>query len=261
MISKIKSKFKKFYPIIIIFIGGKSTRMGNLTKKKHKSLLKIGNYTILSHIFTQIRIMKFSKVIFCLGFKSEVSKKYIKKKLINDSNKILRLLQKKTNFIPEIKLSNLKSTCSTAQRLFAAKKYAKNDDVIVLYGDTILKLNFKKYLKFIYKNYSSLDTLVTISNPQEKFGIIHHKKNKLVKFTEKKFSKDKWVNSGWIFLKNKILKKIKDNSISFENQILNKYKKLNIFTFKNLNYYMPIDNISDLYKANYDWRNNKNKWF
>ena len=40
----------------VLFLGGKSTRMGSLTATKHKSLLTIGGFTILSHIYTQLRI-------------------------------------------------------------------------------------------------------------------------------------------------------------------------------------------------------------
>ena len=34
-----------------------------------------------------------------------------------------------------------------------------------------------------------------------------------------------------------------------------------ISSFKNKNYYIPIDNVADLNKANNDWKNNKKVWY
>lgn len=141
-----------------------------------------------------------------------------------------------------------------------AKKIIKKHDIVLLYGDTLLKLNIKKYIKFI-KNNKKYNVVMTVSNPSEKFGVAKFKRDKLSFFSEKIISKDKWVNSGWIFIKNKFFKKVKKLNFSFEESILTRIKRFNIGAFKNYNYYIPIDNINDLRKANNDWRNNKKIWY
>tara|TARA_B100000787_G_C16193905_1_gene299348 strand:- start:1582 stop:2370 length:789 start_codon:yes stop_codon:yes gene_type:complete len=262
-LKKLKKKYfmKISNTIAVLFLGGKSTRMGNLTAKKHKSLLNIGGYSILSHIYTQLRIFGIKEIIFCTGYKSNKIIDYSKKKILKDSNKILNIINKKNiKNTPNIFFSNLTEDNSTSQRIFGARKKIGKKNILVLYGDTLLNLSIKKYKTFLNKN-MKLDIALTISNPIEKFGVVKLKDDKIISFSEKKSTKTRWVNSGWIFIKNEIIKKIKNIDLNFENTILTKTDKFNILGFKNKNYYMPIDNITDLHNANIDWKNNKKTWY
>ena len=66
-------------------------------------------------------------------------------------------------------------------------------------------------------------------------------------------------NSGWIHIKNRTLKNIKNVDDNFENYLFK--KNLKIMAFKNYFYYLPIDNINDLKNANLDWIKNNKTWF
>ena len=114
---------EKSKTIAIILLGGKSTRMGSLTKDRHKSLLKVGGFSILSHLYTQLRIFGLKEIIFCTGYKSKKIIEYSQKKLFKDSNKILHLIGKKNiSNLPDIFYSNLSAESSTSQRILGAKK-------------------------------------------------------------------------------------------------------------------------------------------
>ena len=250
----------KYKTTAVLLLGGRSTRMGNLTSDKHKCLLTIGKYTILAHIYTQLRILGIKKIVLCTGYKFKKIIQYSKKNLLKDSNSILKILDKENKNIPNIIFSNLASNNTTSERLVAAKKYTKNNDVLLLYGDTLLKLSKNKYLNFLKKNKKS-NVILTVSNPIEKFGVAEFKKGKLISFSEKNNVKDKWVNSGWMLIKSNIIEKINRKNLNFEKYILTKINKFNIVAFKNENYYIPIDNVADLNKANNDWKNNKKVWY
>ena len=88
-----KIKYKLL--ILIILAGGFGSRMRNLTKNKHKAMLKIGNFPILAHLYTQLRLSFIKKIILCTGYKSNGIKSYSKKKIKDDSDKILRLIKNK----------------------------------------------------------------------------------------------------------------------------------------------------------------------
>lgn len=244
----------------VLFLGGKSTRMGSLTATKHKSLLTIGGFTILSHIYTQLRIFGINEIVFCTGYNYKKIIQYSKKQLLKDSNKILKILKKNNKKIPNIIFSNLSANNSTSERLIAANKLITNDNLLILYGDTLLKLSKNRYEEFLNRNNKS-DVLLTVSNPIEKFGVAKFKKDKLISFSEKNYIKDRWVNSGWMIMKSKIIEKINKKNLNFESSILTKTNKFNIMVFKNKNYYIPIDNVADLNKANNDWKNNKKVWY
>ena len=245
----------------IILLGGKGTRMGSLTRKNPKALLKIGNFTILSHIYSQLRLINISKIILCLGYKNQKIINYCKKQLDKDSDKILNILKKKKNATkPSINYSVLTEKNSTSERLFKAKKLSKGKNLIVLYGDTLLKLDISKYKSYLM-NKPNFDILLTLSNPTEKFGVAKLDKDRVISFSEKNIDKKKWVNSGWMILTSKVIDKIKKKKVNFENYIFNQTRKLKILAFKNKNFYLPIDNAKDLIQAEHFWKNNKKYWF
>ena len=88
---------------------------------------------------------------------------------------------------------------STSERIYKLKKL-NHKNLIILYGDTLLKLNKKKYKSYLMKNLK-FDILLTLSNPKEKFGIAKIQNKRVISFSEKKVDKRKWVNSGWMVLK------------------------------------------------------------
>jgi glucose-1-phosphate cytidylyltransferase len=246
----------------IIMAGGKGTRMGLLTKKTPKCLLKIDNFTILSHLYTQLRILKIKKIIIATGFLSKKIKKYCKKDLQNDSDNILNILKKKAlvaNY-PKVEISSSSLYHSTSQRMLAAKNKICDKYFIYIYGDTLLKPSFNTLQNnLLKKNFLGI---MTISNPISNFGIISTKKKIVIKFEEKKKIKNIWVNSGWIILSKKIFSYLNNCSNNFENYLfktLIKQKKLGYV--KNKGLYIPIDTVNDLELATKLFKKNIKSWY
>ena len=69
---------------MIILCGGKGKRMGEITKKIPKPLLKIGKKTIIEHKIKYYQSKGVNKFIFCLGYKSKLLKKFLSKKIKNE---------------------------------------------------------------------------------------------------------------------------------------------------------------------------------
>ena len=149
---------------------------------------------------------------------------------------------------------------STSERIYKLKKKLNHKNLIILYGDTLLKLNKKKYKIYLMKNLK-FDILLTLSNPKEKFGIAKIQNKRVISFSEKKVDKRKWVNSGWMVLKKNVLNDIKNKKSNFESYIFNKVKKFKIIAFKNKSFYLPIDNLKDLQYANLQWNKNRKTWY
>ena len=62
---------------------------------------------------------------------------------------------------------------------------------------------------------------VTACRPPEKYGVLILKNDEVVKFKEKPV-RDDWVNSGFFVLEPKILEYISDDSIVWENELMEK---------------------------------------
>ena len=162
---------------------------------------------------------------------------------------------------PIIKISKHNIHASTSQRLIKARKFFKNENkFLLLYGDTLLKLN----LNILNKNFKSnkFSVILTISNPPSAFGVVKTKLNYVVGFEEKKILKQIWVNSGWTMIKSEFINRLKDNSINYENYMFSKLKiKKSIGFTKNTGFYLPVDRAEDLKKASNIFEKNINAWF
>ncbi len=245
----------------IILAGGFGSRMGNLTNNKHKAMLKIGNFPILAHLYTQLRISLIKKIILCTGYKSDGIKRYSKNKIKNDSDKILRLIKNKKKFdYPKIVISKLPPRSSTSQRIFKIKNEIKHSNFLLIYGDTLLKPNFFELNK-IFTNKRG-GAVLTLSKPQPKFGKVKLKDDKVVEYYEKKQENELWVNSGWCLISNKFLHLFTNSKKNFEKYFFNKViKKYTLLALKNRNFYLPLDTEVELNIANKLWKKNKKLWF
>ena len=74
----------------IILAGGMGSRMGSLTKSKPKCLLKVGGFTILAHLYTQLRIAKINKVIICTGYLNKKITSFCETRIYKESDLIFK---------------------------------------------------------------------------------------------------------------------------------------------------------------------------
>ncbi len=242
----------------IILAGGLSSRMGSLTKNKHKSMLKIGDYPIMAHLYTQLRINKILEIFISTGHKSTVISNYCKLKIKSDSDKLLNISKNKKKYpYPKIIISKLKSNSSTTERILEIKKKL-NSEFIIIYGDTLLKPNVKKLYKLYNKRNANI--VMTISKPFPRFGTLQIKNERIITFSEKNIQNEPWVNSGWMLMSKSLLKRFTKKKINFEKYLFSNCKKIKLFAIKNKSFYLPIDVINDLQKANFFWKNNKKLW-
>lgn len=249
---------KKNKQQVIILAGGLSSRMENLTKNKHKTMLKVGGYPILAHLYTQLRINNILEIFISTGFKSDVISRYCKNKIKKDSDKILRLIKKKNRYdYPQIYISKLSSNSSTTERVLKIKKKL-NEIFFLIYADTLLKPKILNLLKLF--NNKKTEIVMTISKPTPRFGIVKVKKDKLINFSEKNFNNEQWINSGWFLMSKKFLNRFKRKKSNFESYVFNKSKTFSAYIVKNYGFYLPIDHANDLKKANFSWKNNKTLW-
>ena len=66
---------------MVILCGGRGSRMGKLTKKIPKPMIKAGKLSIIEHKIKYYKSQGVEKFIFCLGYKASVLKKFLQKKI------------------------------------------------------------------------------------------------------------------------------------------------------------------------------------
>jgi D,D-heptose 1,7-bisphosphate phosphatase len=190
----------------VILAGGYGTRIKKFTKNKiPKPLLKINKKPFLDYLIQNISKYPINKIYIISGHRgSLINKKY--------HNKTINLI--KIHCIKE------KISKGTGHALLSIKNRIKND-FILINGDTLINFNlnffFKKDINKKFFGYMVLSKNYS-NSLSKKLNNIDIKKNNTLKFT----NKIKYINSGTIFLKKKILKLINKKTISFENDILHK---------------------------------------
>jgi glucose-1-phosphate cytidylyltransferase len=234
---------KQKFRTAIILCGGRGTRLGALSKKIPKTLIKIHNEGILWFIIKILKKNKFSHFILPVGYKGKQIKKFIKKTFNNEN----------------IQIFNTGSNTSIASRIHKIKKYIKSDDFLLLNGDAIFNFNLNK----IYKNHVKNKTKMTFISFgfTANFGTIGVRKRKVLDFRR---------NFTFDFVKNRDKKSLKAyvysgmsimNKIAFSKNFKNYdnfEKKLYPWIIKNfkcnvetpLGFFHAIDNMKDISVAN-----------
>ena len=205
--------------LMIILCGGRGKRMGKITRKVPKPMVKIGTTTIINHKISYYRSQGIKKFVFCLGYKANVLKKYL------------------------IKSGNYEIFCNSGikpgilKRIFLVKKYIKND-TLISYGDTLAKIDFKSLLLSHKKSKCSLTIVVApIKNP---FGIVEWDKNGKAKQFNEKPILNHFI--GYAVISKNFFSKVDANIINLKDgrgiiesiKLLIKKKQVNVYKFDDL---------------------------
>jgi dTDP-glucose pyrophosphorylase len=200
---------------VVIMAGGYGKRLGALTRKCPKALLKFNNKPLLQHIFEYVKKYNFYNI--------QISVFFLKKMIKN-------FISKKNNFSLKVKFLEERYPMGTIGSIGLIKKISNN--FIVLNCDVISDVDLNELLKFHKKNKSILTIGVKDFQYKNPYGVIISKKNRFISFREKpeiNFT----INTGiYIFNKkiipiiNKLnLKNIEDLITSLSN------KNYKIFTY------------------------------
>ncbi len=213
---------------VVILAGGLGTRLAEFTKTIPKPMVKIRNKPIIYYIMKHFSNYGFKDFIIAAGYKSKVIKSYFFKK----------------TFGWKIKIVETGKKTMTGGRLKRLKKFLKNEDFFLTYGDGISDVNLKKLLNFHKKN-KKIVTMTAV-RPPARFGAIKVKKNKVVYFKEKSNLDEGWINGGFFVMKNTIFNYIKGDKTFLEKEPLELIGKKNqLYAFKHNGYWQCMDTVRD----------------
>jgi len=181
---------------IVILCGGLASRLGDLTKKRPKSLIEINNISFISHQLNYLKNFNVGEVLLCCG--------HLHEKLIDHINEI------KKNYKFKIKYSIESNKMGTGGALINAFSKLKSN-FILIYGDSYVNINIENlYNDFINNN--SLYMITTYRNKNINYtNNIFIQKKKIIKYD--KNQNYNFIDYGVSILDKKILNSFlnKDN--------------------------------------------------
>lgn len=190
----------------VIFVGGLGTRLGKITKKIPKPLIKVCKKPFIEHLILFFSKQGIKEIILLTGYKKELFKKKYHNKIFFNTTKII--------CCEEIK------PLGTGGSLLNAKKFL-NKNFFLCNGDTYFDFNIQDLPLNTKKNSLIKLAVAKIDNNNNRFSSIQINRGKVLNFNKEK-KKIKLINSGYYFVKKRLLSKIKRKNCSLEEDIFPK---------------------------------------
>ena len=245
------------YPVII-FCGGHGTRIREFEPFLPKPLIKVGNKSIIEHIFDIYLRSGFNKFILCVGYKHQEFEKYLRNKKFTELKRKY-FFHKKKNIFVNLVPTGVKT--ETGYRLKKIEPKILTKYFFLTYGDGVADIDIKKQLQFHIRTRKAIT--VTGVNPPSRFGKLKVKKNTVVEFNEKPLKTKDLINGGFFVCNKSIFRYLnKDNkSLNFEKDILSKIaKNKNMSCFYHKKFWMALDTRRDHDKLQSIWKTTKFKF-
>ena len=224
---------KKFFSKqCLILAGGYGSRLGKVTKKIPKPLIKVNNKPFVSYIIKNLYRQGIRDFIILSYYKNFLFQKKIFKKF-RDAN--IRLIKEKK------KLGTLGS-------IINSKNHLRNS-FFVVNGDSFFDFNIRDFEFNLFKKKKNIGVALTkIKNSQNKISF-EIKKGKLIKIQESK-KKEKYVCGGLYYFNKKVINKFPLKNLDIDKDLILKidYKKFLYTKYYDSNF-LDIGTPKDLKKS------------
>lgn len=190
----------------IILAGGSGTRLGNITKKTPKPLIKINNFHFIQYVINNFYRQGIRNFLILTWYKSEKFKLNKLKKNFKNTN---------------IKIIKEKYKLGTAGTIRNSIKLLKNS-FFVTNADTFFDINIRD---LEYKtNQNNSDIGVALTSSKEHKNYFSYKINEKNYATNYKITneKNKLVCGGIYFFKKKVIKKLELRNLDIDDDIIKK---------------------------------------
>ncbi|CAM8364186.1 GCD1 Nucleoside-diphosphate-sugar pyrophosphorylase involved in lipopolysaccharide biosynthesis/translation initiation factor 2B, gamma/epsilon subunits (eIF-2Bgamma/eIF-2Bepsilon) [Candidatus Methylopumilus universalis] len=163
----------------IILAGGLGTRLRSVIKNTPKPMAIINGHPFLEILLRHLKVKGFKKVILCIG--------YLKEKIISHFENLDIGIE--IVYVIEDKL------LGTGGAIKNALEYTKNDHIYIFNGDTYQDFDLFK-LKSLWEQYNLPIMLLRSADSKNRYGGVHIKGRKVVKFSTKSNIKAFYINAG-----------------------------------------------------------------
>lgn len=252
---------------VVLFAGGKGTRISEESHLKPKPMIEIGGKPIIWHIMKNYAQYGHNEFIICLGYKGYVIKEYFLNYFIHNADLSIDLSKNQVE-IHNSHAESFKVTLvetgletMTAGRLKRVEKYVGDEDFMLTYGDGLADIDMNNQLEF-HKKHGKICTM-SIVQPGSRFGLLDIEADQAVsRFIEKPKEDGNWINGGFFILKKDVFKYLnsKADDIMWERQPLEDLAKdRQLMAYKHQGFWKCMDTLRDNIDLNTMWENNP-KW-
>lgn len=250
----------------VILAGGFGTRISEESQFKPKPMIEIGGMPIIWHIMKLYSFYGINEFIICAGYKQEVIKEWFANYFLHTSDITFDFTKGNEMIVHNKHSEQWKVTvvdtglnAGTGGRLKKVRDYIGNEPFFMTYGDGVSDVNIKELLAF-HKEHKKFATITSI-HPSGRYGNIDFDGDKVVSFREKSSLDVGWINGGFMVLEPKVLDFVKDDSVMFEQEPMEKIAESGeMVCFKHTGFWQCMDTLRDKQKLEALWAENKAPW-
>jgi len=199
---------------VVILCGGMGTRLREASEKLPKPLVDIGGKPILWHIMKLYGSQGFRRFVLCLGYKSELIKRYFLDYQAEVSDFTLHMSEGHRQEFHnsygaedwEVTFAETGLLTGTGARIHRAQPYLRDAPTFMLtYGDGIGDVDLTTLLA-IHRDGGRVGT-VTAVHPGSRYGEmqVDGPTSSVVEFNEKPTSADGWVSGGFFVFERRFV--------------------------------------------------------
>lgn len=238
---------------VVIFAGGRGTRIAEESIIRPKPMIEIGGKPILWHIMKIYAAYGHTEFIICLGYKGGLIKEYFVNYFMHNADLTVDLkdnsLHVHQNNAEPFKVSLIDTGLDTmtAGRLKRVLPYVGNEPFLLTYGDGVCDVNINDLVRF-HQASGKLCTMTSIQ-ATSRFGVIKIEDDGTINsFEEKPEESGTWINGGFFVIEPGIAKYLKDDAddIMWERQPMNDLAAdRQIAAYKHHGFWKCMDTIRD----------------
>ena len=255
---------------VVIFAGGRGTRISEESLLKPKPMIEIGNKPILWHIMKIYAAYGHTEFIICLGYKGWIIKEYFANYYMHNADLTVDLKDNsieihQTNAEPfKITLVETGLDTMTAGRLRRVLKYTNNEPFMLTYGDGVCDVDINALVDF-HKSHGKVCTMTAIQ-ATSRFGVIKMEEDGLIdSFEEKPEDSGTWINGGFFVINPDIKNYLHEDAddVMWERQPMNDLaRNSEIAAYRHHNFWKCMDTLRDKEELEYMWEHDAEwrKW-
>jgi glucose-1-phosphate cytidylyltransferase len=255
---------------VVIFCGGKGTRLREETEYRPKPMVPIGPRPILWHIMKIYAHYGYTEFILCLGYKGEMIKDFFRNYLWMANDVTLRL-----GSAPEVKfhdrhleenwtvtLADTGEDTMTARRLKAIERHIGTDETFLLtYGDGVGNVHIPSVVSE-HQRKSAMMT-VTAVHPPGRFGDLDlNAENLVTGFNEKPQAEGGWINGGFFVVSRRVFDYLEgiDDVMLERGPLSDLAARGDLAAYRHDGFWQPMDTYQEYLYLNRLWHENRAPW-
>jgi glucose-1-phosphate cytidylyltransferase len=249
----------------VILAGGLGTRLSEETVVKPKPMVEIGGRPILWHIMKIYSAHGIDEFIICLGYKGYMLKEYFANYFLHMSDVTFDMKRNKMQVHHKhaepwkVTLVDTGDLSDTGGRLGRVRDYVGDETFFFTYGDGIADVDVTKLLS-LHRREKAMVT-VTAVQPPGRYGALHIKENRVLRFHEKPQGDGAWVNGGYFVVEPEVFGFLENDASSWENDVLVSIAaKKRLVSYLHYGFWQAMDTLRDKNHLESLWNSGRCPW-